>query len=137
MCVSIYPELFFLSQYLDPSRVYLQIEGALHALATLLFVNDQDVLRHVLVALALILPGLSPDLAVSRRLVELLGADDSDVQLMTLTALIDLVKFDQQHTQVLMKSGLLQALKSLITAKVMEVRIACCGTRSWLRGWPE
>jgi len=109
-----------LSSFIPPSLLLLpQIEPALHALATLLFVNNQEVLRHVLIALALVLPGLAPDLTVARRLVELLGADDADVQLMTIGAITDLVRFDQHHTQarhLLLRNRLQFFLHSLVVS---------------------
>jgi hypothetical protein len=66
----------------------------------MLFCNNEDVVRNVLLSLGMILPGLGPDLAVSRRFIELLDANSPNVVKMTLCTLIDLVRFDQQQTMV-------------------------------------
>eukprot|EP01128_Nolandella_sp_AFSM9_P010431 TRINITY_DN7206_c0_g1_i1.p1 TRINITY_DN7206_c0_g1~~TRINITY_DN7206_c0_g1_i1.p1 ORF type:complete len:1094 (+),score=255.51 TRINITY_DN7206_c0_g1_i1:127-3408(+) len=102
------------------------IQPALKALGTMLFANNEKIIRNVLVALAITLPGMSPELPVSRRLVELLGANMPTVVVMGLHTITDLVRFDNQHTQSLLKCNLLQSLKKLITDKSVEIRIAAC-----------
>jgi len=59
---------------------------------------------------------MAPELTVSRRLVELLDANVSEVQIMTLATITDLVRYDQQHSQVRAVSSFCQCVESILMA---------------------
>lgn len=102
----------------------------------MLFCNDSDVVRNVLLSLSLILPGIGPDMKVTRRFIDLLAVPSPEVQKMTLNTLTDLVRLDYQHTsvwcpiyslltvQMLLQCGLLGSLQKLLAAPDKDVRIA-------------
>lgn len=93
-------------------------------LANMLFCNDSDVVRNVLLSLSLILPGIGPDLKVTRRFIDLLAVQSPEVQKMTLQTLTDLVRLDFQHTQMLIQCGLFGSVQKLLTSPDKDVRIA-------------
>eukprot|EP01125_Pyxidicula_operculata_P010084 TRINITY_DN331_c1_g1_i2.p1 TRINITY_DN331_c1_g1~~TRINITY_DN331_c1_g1_i2.p1 ORF type:complete len:645 (+),score=128.51 TRINITY_DN331_c1_g1_i2:2-1936(+) len=99
---------------------WYKIECTLPCWNTLLYCNNEEILRNVLVALALLLPGIAVDVSVIRRFVLLLSADRADVVQMTLMTLIDLARYDSNLTNALIQCGLLTELKRLLITSVKE-----------------
>lgn len=102
------------------------IQPAFMHLAALLQFEDEAVLVHVLNALSLVLPGMVVEPNARNRLLSLLVTKPTRVILADLELLRALAEYDQNQTQLLVEAGLLDALKKLLTASDIGVRLACC-----------
>jgi len=96
-----------------------------------LLINDEDIIRNLLVALSLALPGLPPETSVCRRFIELLTVIDAvNMVELTLITLTELLQYDEpgevanNNLSILLQLGLMNQIKTLARAKENAIRIS-------------
>lgn len=103
------------------------IQQVFDPLVKLLFANDEDVIRNVLLALRLILPASGPSkFHVIPRFLDLLSVPIHGVVKVTLSAVFSMIQIDSEYTNAFLHAGLLKKLKALMNSDAPDLRINAC-----------